>query len=40
MEPHWLFDEEAYAEQYSEPKKKLNYDPDDPEPVDDGWEEY
>ena len=40
MEPHWLFYEEAYAEHYSVPKKKLNYDPDDPEPVDDGWEEY
>ena len=40
MEPHCLFDEQAYAEHYSVPKKKLNYDPDDPEPVDDGWEEY
>ena len=40
MEPHWLFDEEAWNEHLSVKEPKLNYDPDDPEPVDDGWEEY
>jgi len=33
--PEWLFDEELYHEHYSIPRKRLNYDPDDPEPVDD-----
>tara|TARA_Y100000310_G_scaffold326519_1_gene391505 strand:- start:498 stop:638 length:141 start_codon:yes stop_codon:yes gene_type:complete len=36
-DPHWLFDEEAYKEHHSIPTRKLNYDPDDPEPVDDKW---
>lgn len=39
-EPHWLFDEEAYEEHYSVRKPKLNYDPDDPEPVEDAPEDY
>ena len=34
-EPHWLFDEEAWEEHHSVKEPKLNYDPDDPEPVDD-----
>tara|TARA_B100001123_G_C15006317_1_gene905650 strand:- start:306 stop:437 length:132 start_codon:yes stop_codon:yes gene_type:complete len=38
-EPHWLFDEEAWEEHHSIRKPKLNYDPDDPEPVDD-WRYY
>ena len=39
MEPHWLFDEEAWERHFSIREPKLNYDPDDPEPVDD-WRLY
>jgi len=38
-EPHWLFDEEAYEDKHSLPEKHYNYDPDDPEPVEDYYDE-